>query len=85
MGKWTTTPYEKNYFRRNVSQVVASSVFQSQNYFQIKSALDETLLNQAGKEKCDTILSQAVLFCLGAVGHFLVIPYVVMRFVTVGE
>ena len=49
-GKWTTTPYEKNYLRRNVSQVVALSVFQSQNYFQIKSALDETLLNQVGKE-----------------------------------
>lgn len=49
-GKWTTTPYEKNYFRRNASQVVALSVFQSQKYFQIKSALDETLLNQAGKE-----------------------------------
>ena len=49
-GKWTTTSYEKNYFRRNASQVVSLSVFQSQNYFQIKSALDETLLNQAGKE-----------------------------------
>lgn len=49
-AKWTTTPYEKNYFKRNASKVVALSVFQSQNYFQIKSALDETLLNQAGKE-----------------------------------
>ena len=49
-GKVDDHTLRKNYFRRNASQVVALSVFQSQNYFQIKSALDETLLNKAGKE-----------------------------------